>query len=70
MDGSIGNEGRKLKIPDTVIELGHPKNNNRIVTFPSARSKDQANNLGRGKTMQLEFYDEFAFMPLDRKSVV
>ena len=66
MDGSIGNEGRKLKIPDTVIELGHPKNNNRIVTFPSARSKDQANNLGRGKTMPLEFYDEFAFMPFNQ----
>ncbi len=66
MDGSIGNEGRKLKIPDTVIELGHPKNNNRIVTFPSARSVDSANNLGRGKTMPLEFYDEFAFMPFNK----
>ena len=66
MDGSIGNEGKKLKIPDTVIELGHPKNGNRIVTFPSARSADAATNLGRGKTMPLEFYDEFAFMPFNK----
>lgn len=66
MDGSIGNEGKKLKIPDTVIELGHPKNNNRIVTFPSARSADAATNLGRGKTMPLEMYDEFAFMPFNQ----
>ena len=66
MDGSIGNEGKKLKIPDTVVELGHPKNNNRIVTFPSARSADAATNLGRGKTMPLEFYDEFGFMPFNQ----
>ena len=65
MDGSLSNEGRKLKIPDTVTELGHSKNGNRIVTFPSARSADAADKLGRGKTMPLEFFDEFAFMPFN-----
>lgn len=66
MDGSINGEGRKLKIPDTIVELGHPSNNNRIVTFPSARTRENANNLGRGATMPLQFYDEFAFMPYNQ----
>lgn len=65
MDGSLSSEGRKLKIPDTVTEIGHYKNGNRIVTFPSARSADAADKLGRGKTMPLEFFDEFAFMPFN-----
>lgn len=55
-------DGKKLKVPNTVETLQHPLNKNKITTFPSARSKDYANNLGRGCTMPLQYYDEFAFM--------
>ena len=55
-------DGKKLKVPNTVETMQHPLNRNKITTFPSARSKDYANNLGRGCTMPLQYYDEFAFM--------
>lgn len=55
--------GQKLKVPNTVIALGHKINGNNIVTYPSARSEDQADKLGRGATVAVLYYDEFAFMP-------
>lgn len=55
-------DGKKLKVPNTVETMQHPINRNKITTFASARSKDYANNLGRGCTMPLQYYDEFAFM--------
>lgn len=55
-------DGKKLKVPNRVEFIKHPINNNKITTFASARSKDYANNLGRGCTMPLQYYDEFAFM--------
>lgn len=67
MSSAVNNEGKKLKIPNTVVMVQHPYNNNKITTFPSARTKDAANNLGRGSTMPLQYYDEFAFMPYNRE---
>ena len=64
-DSAIGVDGKKLKVPNTIEKMQHPFNNNRIVTKPSARTKDAANNLGRGATIPLQFYDEFAFMPFN-----
>lgn len=64
-DSAIGVDGKKLKVPNTVVNIQHPFNNNRIITKPSARTKDAANNLGRGATIPLQFYDEFAFMPFN-----
>ena len=63
MSSAVNNEGKKLKVPNTVVMMQHPFNNNRIVTKPSARTKDAANNIGRGSTVPLVFLDEFAFMP-------
>ena len=63
MSSLTNSEGKKLKVPNTVVTIQHPYNNNKINTFPSARSKDSADNLGRGATIPLQYYDEFAFMP-------
>lgn len=67
MSSAINSEGKKIKVPNTVVMIQHPFNNNKITTFASARSKDAANNLGRGSTMPLQFYDEFAFMPYNKE---
>lgn len=67
MSSAIDSEGKKLKVPNTIVMIQHPYNNNKITTFPSARTKDAANNLGRGSTMPLQYYDEFAFMPYNRE---
>lgn len=63
MSSAVNQEGKKLKVPNTVVMMQHPFNNNRIVTKPSARTKEAANNLGRGATIPLIYFDEFAFMP-------
>lgn len=55
-------DGKKLKVPNTIVSMQHPLNNNKITTFASARSKDAADKLGRGCTMPIQYYDEFAFM--------
>jgi len=62
MSSATGMNGKKLKVPDTVVTIEHPFNHNKITTFASARSKDQADKLGRGATMPIQYYDEFAFM--------
>lgn len=67
MSSAVNAEGKKLKVPNTIVTMQHPFNHNKITTFPSARTKDSANNLGRGSTMPLQYYDEFAFMPYNRE---
>ena len=59
--------GKKLKVPNTVVMIEHPYNHNKITTYPSARTKDAANNLGRGSTVPMIWYDEFAFMPFNKE---
>lgn len=63
---SINQEGKKLKVPNTIVMIQNPFNNNKITTYPSARTKDAANNLGRGSTVPLLYFDEFAFMPYNK----
>ena len=63
MSSNIDANGNKLKVPNTVVTIQHPFNNNKINTYPSARTKEAANNLGRGATIPIQYYDEFAFMP-------
>ena len=63
MDSATGMNGKKLRVPNTVVTMQHPLNNNIIVTFPSAKSSEMADKLGRGATMPLQYYDEFAFIP-------
>lgn len=67
MSSAVNNEGKKLKVPNTIVMIQHPFNNNKINTYPSARTKDAANNLGRGATIPIQFYDEFAFMPFNQE---
>ena len=66
MSASTGIDGKKLKVPNTIVTMQHPINNNKIITFPSARAKDAADRLGRGATMPMEYYDEFGFMPYNQ----
>ena len=66
MSSVTTSDGKKLKVPNTIETMQHPLNKNKITTFASARSKDYANNLGRGCTMPLQYYDEFAFMPYNQ----
>ena len=66
MDSATGMNGKKLKVPNTIVMMQHPLNNNQIVTFPSAKSADMADKLGRGCTMPLQYYDEFAFIPYNQ----
>lgn len=61
-DSNVNADGKKLKVPNTIVMIQHPYNNNRIITLPSARTKDSAENLGRGSTQPIQYYDEFAFM--------
>ena len=49
MDSPVGPDGKKLKIIDRAETLQHPFNNNKIRTLASARSRQQANTLGREK---------------------
>ena len=62
MDAAVGMNGKKLRAKNTIETLEHPSNNNKIRTLPSAKSKALANGLGRGCTMPLHYYDEFAFI--------
>ena len=62
MSSVIGIDGKRVKVSNTVETLQHPTNHNKIKTLPSARNKALANNLGRGCTMPIHYYDEFAFV--------
>ena len=66
LSSSIDQEGKKLKVPNTVVTIEHPFNHNKIITFPSARTKDAADQLGRGSTQPCQYYDEFAFIPYNQ----
>lgn len=62
MNQQINNDGKKLKAIDNATTLEHIVNGNKILTMPSARNKTNANNLGRGATMPIHWYDEYAHM--------
>lgn len=63
MDTVMDSAGKKIRVPNTAETLQHPTNRNTIVTLPAARTKAQADGAGRGCTMAIQYYDEFAFMP-------
>ena len=62
MSEQIDREGKKIRVTNTVQTLEHISNHNRIRTAPGARTRQLANNLGRGCTMPLQYYDEFAWI--------
>ena len=62
MDSLYGADGKKLRPTSNVETMTHPINNNKISTKPGANSKSKANGIGRGCTMAMQWYDEFAFI--------
>lgn len=60
MNQQVNSEGKKLKAIDNATTLEHIINGNKILTMPAARNKTNANNLGRGATMPIHWYDEYA----------
>lgn len=67
MSSAVGADGKRLKVPNTIVMMEHPYNHNKITTYPSARTKEAANNLGRGSTVPMIWFDEFAFMPYNKE---
>lgn len=63
MDAAYDRFGKKIKVPNTAETMQHPTNHNTIKTLPAARTKAMADGAGRGCTMAIQYYDEFAFMP-------
>lgn len=53
---------KTIKVPDRAETVQHPINKNIIKTMPGARSKTSANGLGRGLTMPIHWYDEYAWI--------
>ena len=66
MSTTVGMDGKKLKVPNTVQTIQNPFNHNRVVTYASARSKEAADKMGRGSTIPNIYYDEFAFLPYNQ----
>lgn len=62
MDSLLDRDGKKIKATNKAETLQHPSNRNTIKTLPAARTKTMADGAGRGLTMALQYYDEFAFM--------
>ena len=62
MNQNIVEDGKRLKAVDNATTLEHLFNGNKILTMPGARNASNANNLGRGATMPIHWYDEYAFM--------
>lgn len=65
-DAALDRYGKKIKVPNTAETLQHPMNFNKISTMPGARTKQLAMGLGRGCTMPIHYYDEFAFIVYNR----
>ena len=62
MDSAIGRDGTKLKAKNNAESLEHVINGNKIVTKAGARNKAGADGLGRGCTIPMIYYDEYAFI--------
>lgn len=62
MDSLIGSDGKKVKPKSNVESMDHVSNGNKITTKPGASSRAKANGLGRGCTMPMQWYDEYAFI--------
>ena len=63
MDSVIGNDGKQIKAPNTAETLQNPLNKNQIITLAGARTPSLAEGAGRGATVAIQYYDEFAFLP-------
>jgi len=59
----IDDEGKEVKAIDNVKTLANESTKNKIVTKGQARSVTDAERIGRGSTMPIQFIDEFEFIP-------
>lgn len=55
--------GKPVKANSNVESMTNIRNKNKITTKPGANSRAKANSLGRGCTMPMHWYDEYAFIP-------
>lgn len=62
MDEVPGKDGKPMKVSDNVETMKNPYNNNKVSTKPGAKNKANANSIGRGCTMPIHWYDEYAFI--------
>ncbi|MMZ42316.1 hypothetical protein D1872_38370 [compost metagenome] len=56
-----GEDGKRLKETNNVMSLFNPVTGNKIVTKPGATSELQAENIGRGSTQPIQYFDEVEF---------
>ena len=63
MESVIGPDGKQLRAPNSAETMQNPINKNMIVTLAGARTPSLADGAGRGATMAIQYYDEFAFLP-------
>lgn len=63
MESVIGPDGKQVRVPNTAETLQNPINKNLITTLPGARTPSLAEGAGRGATVAIQYYDEFAFLP-------
>ena len=66
MEEAYGPDGKKVKVPDNTQIVQHPTNFNTVKTLPSAKNATNANGLGRGLTVPIIWYDEFAFIKYNK----
>lgn len=55
-------DGRVIKASNNVESTSNPYNMNKITTKAGARNRAAANSVGRGCTMPMHWYDEYAFI--------
>lgn len=58
----FNDNGVELKLPQNKEDAFNPKNRNQLITKPCATSKDKADQLGRGMTQPVQWFDEFGFL--------
>lgn len=62
LDEFIDSEtGKKIKETNNVMSLYNPVFKNKIITKPSANNPLQAENIGRGSTQPIQYFDEVEF---------
>lgn len=63
MEAQLDRDGKQIRAPNTAETLQNPINRNLITTLPGARTPALAEGAGRGATVAIQYYDEFAFLP-------
>lgn len=65
-DKKFNEEQKELKVPQNVEYSFNHKTHNKIVTLPSATSKERADLLGRGATQAVQNFDEHGFLRFNK----